>query len=175
MIFPWFFRLFKIPWFFHAWNFFLDFPGFPWFPELMGTLLDGRWFGTTITWEFLDMTLELKAIVFEYYAIFNTNVFVMGPHRLLSSKRPKWASLWDFGTYHIHMGESSNGWKYKIWKILNFRKSNLKTCSIPMKHNGSNGQWSLDKLKINQRSYYNLLNSAFWGWLPMESKSQNPE
>ena len=33
----------------------------------------------------------------------------------------------------------------------------------------------LDKLKMNQRSYYNLLNSAFWGWLSMESQPQNPE
>ena len=27
----------------------------------------------------------------------------------------------------------------------------------------------------NQRSYYNLPNSAFWGWLSMESQPQNPE
>ena len=39
---PWFSndnQIFQIPWFFHAWNFFSDFPGFPWFPELVGTLL----------------------------------------------------------------------------------------------------------------------------------------
>ena len=30
-------------------------------------------------------------------------------------------------------------------------------------------------LKINQRSYYNLLNSAFWGWHSMESLPQNAE
>ena len=34
---------------------------------------------------------------------------------------------------------------------------------------------SLDRLKINQRSYYGLLNSAFWGWLSVESQPQNPE
>ena len=33
----------------------------------------------------------------------------------------------------------------------------------------------LDNLKINQRSYYNLINSAIWGWLSMESQPQNPE
>ena len=33
----------------------------------------------------------------------------------------------------------------------------------------------LDNLKINQRSYNNLPNSAFWGWLSMESQPQNPE
>ena len=33
----------------------------------------------------------------------------------------------------------------------------------------------LDNLKTNQGSYYNLLNSAFWGWLSMESQPQNPE
>ena len=30
-------------------------------------------------------------------------------------------------------------------------------------------------VKTNQRGYYNLLNSAFWGWLSMESQPQNPE
>ena len=34
---------------------------------------------------------------------------------------------------------------------------------------------SLDRLKINQRSYYDLSNSAFWGWLSVESQPQNPE
>ena len=33
----------------------------------------------------------------------------------------------------------------------------------------------LDNLKINQRSYYNLPYSAFWGWLSTESQPQNPE
>ena len=33
----------------------------------------------------------------------------------------------------------------------------------------------LDNLKINQRSYHNLPNSTFWGWLSMESQPQNPE
>ena len=37
------------------------------------------------------------------------------------------------------------------------------------------GQLSWDELKINQRSYYNLTNSAFWGWLSTESQPQNPE
>ena len=34
---------------------------------------------------------------------------------------------------------------------------------------------SLDRLKINQRSFYDLPNSAFWGWLSTESQPQNPE
>ena len=38
-----------------------------------------------------------------------------------------------------------------------------------------NGYLCLDYLKINQRSYYELPNSAFWGWLSMESQPQNPE
>ena len=33
----------------------------------------------------------------------------------------------------------------------------------------------LENQKNNQRSYYNLPNSAFWGWLSMESQPQNPE
>ena len=43
IIFPWLFKLFQFQWFFHAWNFlFHYFPGFPWFPKPMGTLLDVR-------------------------------------------------------------------------------------------------------------------------------------
>ena len=34
---------------------------------------------------------------------------------------------------------------------------------------------SLYRLKINKRSYYDLPNSAFWGWLSMESWPQNLE
>ena len=34
---------------------------------------------------------------------------------------------------------------------------------------------SLDYLKISQRSYYNLPNSAFCGRLSVESRPQNPE
>ena len=30
-------------------------------------------------------------------------------------------------------------------------------------------------MKINQRSYYNLPNSAFGGWRSIESQPQNPE
>ena len=37
------------------------------------------------------------------------------------------------------------------------------------------GWLSLEKLKINERCNYNLLNSAFWGWLSTESQPQNPE
>ena len=38
-----------------------------------------------------------------------------------------------------------------------------------------NGQLSLHRLKINQKSYYNLTNSGFWGRLSVESRPQNPE
>ena len=34
---------------------------------------------------------------------------------------------------------------------------------------------SFDRLKINKKSYYNLPNSAFWGWLSVESQPKNPE
>ena len=34
---------------------------------------------------------------------------------------------------------------------------------------------SLVKLKMNQRSYNNLPNSGFWGWLSLKSQPQNPE
>ena len=38
-----------------------------------------------------------------------------------------------------------------------------------------NGQLSQSELKINQRNYHYLPNSAFWGWLSIESQPQNPE
>ena len=67
--------------------------------------------------------------------------------------------------------------KVKISIILNFWKSNLKTCSMPIIINNFKLKWSmsLDKLKLNQRSHKNLFNSGFWGWLSMESQPQNPE
>ena len=34
---------------------------------------------------------------------------------------------------------------------------------------------SLVRQKINQKSYNNLPNSVFWGWLSVEIQSQNPE
>ena len=37
------------------------------------------------------------------------------------------------------------------------------------------GQLSLDRPNINQRTCYNLPNSAFWGRLSMEIQPQNPE
>ena len=38
-----------------------------------------------------------------------------------------------------------------------------------------NFQLPLDRLYINRKTYYNLPNSAFWGWLSMESKPHYPE
>ena len=38
-----------------------------------------------------------------------------------------------------------------------------------------NGQLSSDRLYINKKTYYNSSNSAFWGWLSMESQPQNTE
>ena len=37
------------------------------------------------------------------------------------------------------------------------------------------GLLSLDRPNINQRTYYNPPNSAFWGWLSKERQPQNPE
>ena len=38
-----------------------------------------------------------------------------------------------------------------------------------------NAYLSFDQLYIYQKNYYILPNSAFWGWLSMESQPQNPE
>ena len=51
----------------------------------------------------------------------------------------------------IFMGE-----KFKMSKLLNFRNSNLKTCSIPTKYSlfkSLNGQLTLDRLYINKKTY----------------------
>ena len=68
-------------------------------------------------------------------------------------------------------------------KILNFPKSRtldiqilkLAVWLLNVKKSNSNGPMSFDELKINQRSYYILPNSGFWGWLSLESQPQNPE
>ena len=45
-----------------------------------------------------------------------------------------------------------HGWKFKISKILNFRKSEFKTYCMPPKYQKFNGQIPLDKLKLNQKT-----------------------
>ena len=70
------------------------------------------------------------------------------------------------------MGESS---KFpKSWTLEN-QNFKLNVCLQNIKNSKFNGQIPLDELKINQKSYYYLLNSAFWGWLSMGSQPQNPE
>ena len=65
-----------------------------------------------------------------------------------------------------------HGWKFIISKILNFRNSELKlaVCHQNIKISQLNGQIPLDNLNINQRSYYGVPKSAFWGWLSAESQ-----
>ena len=72
----------------------------------------------------------------------------------------------------VNMGEDS-----KFPKTWTFETPILKHAVCPLNiHNSSlNGQLSLQRLEINKRSYYDLHNSAFWGWLSVESQPQNPE
>ena len=70
------------------------------------------------------------------------------------------------------MGESS---KFpKPWTLEN-QNLKLAVCLQNIKNSKFDGQIPLDKLKLNQKSYYYLQNSAFWGWLSMESQPHNPE
>ena len=67
------------------------------------------------------------------------------------------------------MGENSKSWTFEI--------QNLKQ-AVWLQNNNNfklNGQLSYGILKVVQRIYYNLLNSAFWGWISVESQPQNPE
>ena len=59
----------------------------------------------------------------------------------------------------------SHGWKFKISKTLNFWNSdlNLAVCPLKIANSSLNGRLSLDRPNINQRTYCNLPNSAFWG------------
>ena len=67
-------------------------------------------------------------------------------------------------------------WKFKIPKSGTLVNLNLKLSGCQQKWivSSLNGYLCLDYLKTSQRCYYNLPNSAFWGWLSMESLPQNP-
>ena len=68
------------------------------------------------------------------------------------------------------MGESS-----KFPKSWIFETPILKLAVCPLNSHNSNGQMYLDSLYIKRKTYYNLPNLAFWGWLSMESQPQNHE
>ena len=74
---------------------------------------------------------------------------------------------WTISFWVNYMGESSK-----------FPKSWTLEIQI-LKLAGCLQKWIISSLNnyvfTNQRSYYNLPNSAFWGWLSMESQTQNPE
>ena len=65
-----------------------------------------------------------------------------------------------YSTGSVYMGESS-----KISKILNFGNSSFKIFRMPTKMNNFKFKCLivLRQSENNQRSYYNLPNSAFWG------------
>ena len=52
----------------------------------------------------------------------------------------------------------------KSWTLI-IQILKLKVYDKTLTNYSFNGQWSDNKLKINQRSYFNLLNSAIWGFL----------
>ena len=73
---------------------------------------------------------------------------------------------------HICMGESSK--LPKSW-TLEIQILKLSECLQNWIISSLNDKLSLDYPKTNQRNYYNLPNSAFWGWLSLENRPQNPE
>ena len=72
---------------------------------------------------------------------------------------------------------SLNRWKFKISKSWTLEDQNLKLAVglQNIKNSKLNDQIPLNKLKLNQKSYYYLQNSAFWGRLSMESQPKNPK
>ena len=90
-----------------------------------------------------------------------------------------------YSTYRMCLGRPVKGlfskpttqWKFKISKILNFRNFNLKACSMHTRYHNFKFKWSVVLRQTENKSekLTNVLNSAFWGWLSVESHSQNPE
>ena len=85
---------------------------------------------------------------------------------LISRPIMAWADPEDgqgSGPHSMKNHKRLNGSEFKISKILNFSKSNFQTCRMPTNIYNFMFKWSLclDNLKINQRRYYNLPNSAF--------------
>ena len=70
------------------------------------------------------------------------------------------------------MFESSN---FNNPELSKFKSKNLLYACKVLIISSLNGQLSTEELKINQRSYLNLPNSVFLGWLSVESQPQNPE
>ena len=69
-----------------------------------------------------------------------------------------------------YMGESS-----EFPKSWTFEAPILKLAVYSLNTQNFNGQFSLNRLYINRKTYYYLPKSAFWVWLSMESQPQNPE
>ena len=114
------------------------------------------------------LTLDIIQIITEYIT---ENKFLISQlkHMLWVLKE---LPQWGIKTY-ANMGESSKfpkSWTLEI-QILKLA-GGLQNWMI-----SSLNDWLCsDNLKTNKRRYYyNLPNSAFWGWLSMESQPQNPE
>ena len=66
-----------------------------------------------------------------------------------------------------------NGWKFKVSKILNLKIEVLKLIVCLQNINNFKIKSLVNcLLKTSKRSYCNLTNSAFWGWLSMEGQPQ---
>ena len=78
-----------------------------------------------------------------------------------------------FSLMHIMSRDWRHRHKFKISIILNFRNSNhaYKISTFF----SLNGKLTLVILKVNEKCYYNLPNSAFLGRLSLKSQPQNPE
>ena len=78
---------------------------------------------------------------------------------------------WEQANLSLHMVHLpfSKSWTFEI-QILK-----LAGCLQKWIISSLNDSLCLDNLITNQRSYNILPNSAFWGWLSMESQPQNPE
>ena len=94
----------------------------------------------------------------------------------ITQHTPRSACSWRNSLVRIYT-RTLHGWKVKISKILNFWNSDFKSCGTPLNFQNMKFKWSFvfRQTKYNLRTYYNLPNSAFWGWLSLESQPQNPE
>ena len=135
-------------------------------------------FSTRQQWYWLDCTgvsmLISTSAVFTRIACSSSCCSTISMTILLYTAADKWSNRHEIVVPIAYcMGESS---KFSKSWTLEYQNLKLALCLQMIKNSRLNGQIPLyDRLKLNQKSYYYLQNSAFWGWLSLESQPQNPE
>ena len=128
----------------------------------------------------LDFFLGHSLISFE--GVFNTGLYLSGSWQYSQLMSPSFVMMgsWPVKDWNKHVRFWSlshrHGWKFNNSRSWTFKIPILKLQECPLTTHNFKFKWSIvDRLTINQRTYYNLPNSGFWGWLSVKSQPQNPE